>query len=346
MRILRRPLFAIALAALGICFIAGIIVFSRIRPADAFQGETPTPAPTVSAQTPPARPPSAQPTASSPAAARAAVLSVRATGNLASANQATLAFQAAGRIKEIKVKQGERVKAGTILALLDTSSLDAQVASAEANLAKVKAGPASDDVLIAKVAVDRAKAAVDQAQAAYDRIGGSSNPGISASSQGLALQQATFSYQEALARFNLAVNHPTQQELTAAQATLEAAKIAAANARLIAPFDGTVVWIGVRVGESAAVGTGALAVADLSRMQLVLNVDEVSVGSIQVGQPATITLDALPGKQVRGRVSSVALFGISSGSLVTIPVTIDLESTTLLIYPGLSGTAEIQGATP
>jgi multidrug resistance efflux pump len=115
---------------------------------------------------------------------------------------------------------------------------------------------------------------------------------------------------------------------------------------LIAPFDGTVVWVGVRVGESAAVGTGAIVVADLSRLQLQLNVDEVSAAAIQVGQAVTITIDALPGKQVKGRVSSVALLGISGGNLVTVPATVDLDATNIPIFPGLSGIAEIQGVTP
>jgi len=326
---------------LGICFIAAIIVLSLIRPAIAFQGETATATPTVFSQILPTRVPSG-PTPSAAPSQRVAPNRVRATGNIASASQATLAFQAAGRIKEIKAKEGDKIKAGTIFAALENVvTLDAQVASAQSALDKVKAGPSPDDLLIAKANVDRAKAALDQAQSAYDKLGGSSNPSIGATSQGLALQQAYISYQQAAAQFNIAANHPTPQELTAAQATLETAKQNAANARLSAPFDGTVLWIGVRVGESSAVGGAAAAVADLTRMQVLVNVDEVSASSIKVGQPAIISVDAYPDKPLKGRVSKIAFLGISTNNFVTIPVTVDIDPTDVPIYPGLSATVDI-----
>jgi multidrug resistance efflux pump len=195
--------------------------------------------------------------------------------------------------------------------------------------------------VIAKATVERAKAALNQAQAAYDRIGGSSNPAIGASSQGLALQQAWITYQEAAARFNQAINHPTASELGAAIASAEQAKQSAAGARLIAPFDGTVLWVGVRIGESITVGTAASAVADLSRMQVLVNIDEISAASLKVGQSALISVDAFPDSVLKGRISKVALLGTATGNLVTVPVTVDIETTGVPIYPGLSATVEI-----
>ena len=340
MRILKRPLPSIALAVLGICVVAIIISLALNRPVAAFQGATATPTPTVFSQVLPTRVPGgATPTASGP---RPAPGRLRATGSIASANQATLAFQAGGRIKEIKAKEGDKLKAGTIFSALEsTTTLDAQVAAAQSALDKVKAGPSADDLVVAKANVDRAKAALDQAQSAYDKLGGASNPASGASSQGLALQQATITYQQTVAQFNQAANHPTPQELTAAQASLETAKQNAANARLTAPFDGTVLWVGVRVGESAAVGGAAVAVADLSRMQVLVNVDEGSVASLKVGQLATIEVDAYPDKQLKGHISKIAFLGIATNNFVTIPVTIDIDPTDILIYPGLSATVEI-----
>jgi len=340
-RILKRPLPLIALAVLGICITTLFLSLSLNRVVAAFQVETVTPTPTVFSQVLPTRVP-AVPTPSSAPGQRAASNRVRATGSIASASQATLAFQAAGRIKEIKAKEGDKIKAGTVFAALENVvTLDAQVASAQSALDKVKAGPSPDDLMIAKGNLDRAKAAVDQAQSAYDKLGGSSNPAIGATSQGLALQQAYISYQQAVAQFNIAANHPTPQELTAAQATLETAKQNAANARLSAPFDGTVLWIGVRVGESSAVGGAAAAVADLTRMQVLVNVDEVSAANIKLGQPANISVDAYPDKPLKGRVSKIAFLGISTNNFVTIPVTVDIDPTDVPIYPGLSATVDI-----
>ncbi|MBI5652167.1 MAG: efflux RND transporter periplasmic adaptor subunit [Chloroflexi bacterium] len=353
-----------------------LIVLSLI--ATACETATPTSAPraqpTIASapspaanQTPGARPagdatPGARPTGGVPGGqpptspvARTTVNRIRATGNLVSANQATLAFQAGGRVKEIKVKEGDQVKAGTLIAAYDTTALDAQITQAQASLdsantalARVRAGPLPEDVTVAKVNLDRAKAAVDQAQSAYDRIGGSSNPTIGLTSQALNLQQTTLSYQAALAQYSLAINRPTASELKAAEATvaqaqaaLETAKVNSSNARIVAPFDGTIISIAIKVGESATTGTSAVTLADLAKMQVQVNVDEVAITSIKVGQRATITTDAALGKTLNGRVSKIGLLATSTNNVVTIPVTLDIDATDAAIYPGLSATVEI-----
>ncbi len=280
----------------------------------------------------------------------------KAAGNLVSINQATLAFQAAGRIQQISVVEGNRVKAGDVIAALDTAALDAQVVQAQAtydsavaNLVKVQAGPTADDITVAKTNVDHAKAALDQAQAAYDLIGGASNPRIGMTNQAANLAQAGSAYQAALAQYDLTVKHPTDAELKAAQAAaaqaqaaLQAAKQNAANARITAPFDGTVLWIGARLGETAAAGAAEVVVADLSHMQVQVNVDEMAQLSLQVGQPVTLTISALGGKTVTGHISRIGLLATTSGSIVSTPVTVDIDPTNVPIYPGLTATVQFQ----
>ena len=285
----------------------------------------------------------------------AASSTVKTIGNLVSANQASLAFQLGGRVKEIDVKEGDQVKAGTLLASLDTSMLDLQVAQAQAALdaatasyQKVKDGPTKDDVALAKSNLDRAKAALDQAQAAYDRAGGDSNPYAGMLPQSLALQQAYSAYQGASASFNLTVNHPTTTELALAQAqvaqaqaALNLAKQNVNNAKIVAPFDGTIVWIGPHVGETAAPGAPAITLADLAHMQVQIGVDENTLPLIKVGQAATITLDALPGKTLTGKVSRIDQTATMVAGIVSVPATVDIDPTDAPIYPGLSATVEI-----
>ena len=337
----------------------GIAAFSMNRQASASAAAdlaTPTRGrPQVAASQPPAIP---TPTPAPAIPVRASAISIKTDGNLISANQSTLAFQSAGRIKDIRVKEGDHVKAGDVIATLDTTSLDAQVVQAQAtldsaiaNLAKVKAGSTIDDLTVAKAAVDRAKSAVDQAQAAYDRIGGDSNPRAGESSQQLALQQAWSNYQTALAQYHLVANHPTDAELKAAQATvaqsqaaLEAAKIAVVNARIVAPFDGTVLWLGSKLGESATTGAAQVTLADLSKMQVQVNVDESIIATIKVGETVTVTVDALPDKPLTGKVSKVGLLATATGNLVYTPITVDIDTNNTPIYSGLSAAVEIQGA--
>ncbi len=311
-----------------------------------------TATPTATATRPPT--PIPPPTATTAPSARTAP-KIRVVGNLVAANQASLSFSTTGRVKELPVPEGTRVRAGTLLAALDTGMLETQLAQAKAALdlatatfAKTMQGPTTEDVVIARANLERAKSAVDQAQSAYDRIGGRSNPTISTTSTALTLQQAIASYQGAIAQYNITIKRPTQAEREAGQASLAQAQAAYElarqnlnNARLIAPFDGTVVSIVPKIGESAISNTPALIFADLTQMQVLINVDESTLGIIQANQTATLTIDAFPDKSFTGRVKKIGLLGTTATNIVSVPVWIDIDKTETPLYPGLSATVEI-----
>ncbi len=179
---------------------------------------------------------------------------VNATGAVSPLREAQMAFATGGSITQLKAAQGDRVKAGQVLATLDTRALEfqlaqseanltaaqtkldqlenpapadlaaaqASVASAEAALAQVKV-PTPNDVAMAKADLDKAKAALDRAQADYDRIGGASNPIIGATQQSQTLQQATSDYQKAQAAYSAKIN-PSDSQIKQAQSTLEQAR--------------------------------------------------------------------------------------------------------------------------
>jgi len=327
-------------------------------------GGTPTPAApsggasagTPGAQSkPPAGAPGARPEAAQPTATPRPVAKARLVGNLVSANQSGLSFAVAGRVVEIKAPEGAQVKAGDLIASLDTKTLEIQVAQAQAaldlanaNWNRVKAGPTADDVLIARASIERAQAAVIQAQSAYDRIGGDSNPFIATTTQALTLQQAIATYQGAVAQLNVALNRPTQSErdtnlaqIAAAQAALDVAQRNLNNARVVAPFAGTVIAITPKVGESVAANTSVITLADLTKMQVLVNADETTLTTLKVGQAASITLDALGGKTVNGRVKKIGMLATTASGIVSVPVWIDVETSDAVIYPGLSATVEI-----
>jgi multidrug efflux pump subunit AcrA (membrane-fusion protein) len=279
---------------------------------------------------------------------------LKAIGTFTAADQANLSFLSGGRLKEIKVKEGDRVQTGALLASIDTSTLDLQAAQAKAVLdgasasfAKIKAGPTSDDIAIAKSNLDRAKETVAQTQAAYDRIGGDSNPFGAMTPQALALQQAYSAYQAAVASYNLTVNHPTDSELKIAQAqlaqaqsALDLAKQNIANASIVAPLDGAIVWIGPHIGESISPGAPVMTLTDLSHMQVSVEVDENSLSQIQLGQTVKITADALPGQILTGHVSKIGILATTTAGIVSVPVTVDVDPTDLAIVPGLSANVE------
>jgi HlyD family secretion protein len=233
--------------------------------------------------------------------------------------------------------------------------------------------PAANDLLMAKADLDNAQAALAQAQAAYDRAGGASNPYIGMLPQSLALQQASNAFMKAQAVYNARVN-PTDTQLkqaqagveqaqaqlnrltnpspndvktaqaavAQAQAALDLAKQNVMNAKIVAPSDGTVVWLGPHVGESAAPNAPVVTVADLTHMQVQIGVDEHTLAQLKRGQTATITADALPGQTFTGHISKIGLQATTTAGIISLPVTIDMDAANGPIAPGLSATAEIK----
>lgn len=195
------------------------------------------------------------------------IATISATGAVSPLREAALAFSASGPLTQLKVKQGDSVKAGQVLAQLDTRALELSLAQAEASLAAAQAKldqlqnpstsdvaaaranvasaeaalaqlqtPTANDIAIAKADLDKAQAAVARAQSEYDRVGGASNPFIGMTPQSQALQQATSDYQKALALYNAKVN-PTDSQLKQAQATAEQARAQLAKLTNPSPDD-------------------------------------------------------------------------------------------------------------
>jgi HlyD family secretion protein len=161
------------------------------------------------------------------------------------------------------------------------------------------------------------------------------------------LKQAQAIVDQAQAQLNRLTNPSpndvkTAQAATAqAQATLDLAKQNVANAKIVAPFDGTVVWFGPHLGESAAPNAPMVTLADLSHMQVQIGVDENTVAQLKLGQTATIIADALPGKILTGRISKIGLLATTTAGIISLPVTLNVDATDVPIAPGLSATIEI-----
>ncbi|OGO10073.1 MAG: hypothetical protein A2Y93_02735 [Chloroflexi bacterium RBG_13_68_17] len=134
---------------------------------------------------------------------------------------------------------------------------------------------------------------------------------------------------------------PDESESAAARARVASAQEAVDQTRVVAPFDGTVVSISSAEGDVVKANTTALTVADLSRLQVSLDVSELEIGQIAVGQEATITIDALPDLTVAGRVSSVSIVGSVNQGVVTYPVTVSVEDPDPALQPGMTAAVSI-----
>lgn len=292
---------------------------------------------------------------------------------IAQAEAAVKTAQTGVLLAETRLKQTQKPAS----AESQVAALAAEKA-AEANFARVSKGPTENELAVAKSNLDRAEAAVKQAQALYDRAGGATNPVSELLPTALGLQQATFGYQAALAGYNLAKDHPTLAELAGAaaqlaqaksivaqltptaenlalaqagieqaqagvaqaQAALDLAKANRANSTLVAPFDGTVVLTGPKVGEYVNPGVAIVTLADLAKMQVVANVDEITLSGLKVGQTATLFVDALGEQTLTAHISKIGLWATTSGGLTSVPVTLDVDGSPSNVYPGLSTTVQ------
>jgi HlyD family secretion protein len=316
--------------------------------------------------------------------------SVNATGSIQPEAEIRLGFRLAGTVSAVKVKEGDRVKKGDVLAQLDSADLELAVQQAQAglitanasysrtvdrpaqadidaaqaalnaayaNYEKVKAGPQREDSADAEAALRNADAVLAQASAAYNTAKSANPAGINGSPAALQLEQATNNYNAARARYDRVAKGADTAQLSAALQQVQAAKanldrlqqptqsfdLAQAEAqrkqaqlqleqaqrrldqaRLLAPTDGLISSVGVKVGESVATQP-VLTLVDLSKLHIDITVDEIDVAKIKPGQDVNITLDALPDVELKGTIDRIAPTSTTQSGVVSYAVRVVLN---------------------
>ena len=131
-------------------------------------------------------------------------------------------------------------------------------------------------------------------------------------------------------------------EVATAREDLESAQIAIERTSIIAPFDGVISTVSVEVGANVAKDAAMIELVDPSIVEISGTVDEVDVLFLQVGDPASIELEAFDAEPLVGQISDIAAFGESNQGVVTYPVTIQTEQPSDTQLPeGLSAVAEV-----
>jgi HlyD family secretion protein len=127
-----------------------------------------------------------------------------------------------------------------------------------------------------------------------------------------------------------------------AQMSLEDAQTDVKRTELRSPIDGSVLSVDVKVGTVAEPGTSAVTVANLKDLEFTVNVAEVDITKVNVGQKAKVTVDALPDAEFTGTVVRIAATSSSTSGVVNYPVTIGLAVEELVgVRPGMTAVATI-----
>lgn len=145
---------------------------------------------------------------------------------------------------------------------------------------------------------------------------------------------------------------PTEAELGAAQLTIQQAQLDLDNAladrdqaSLRAPADGTILTVDVEAGQQTTSGLTAITMADLTDLELPVYVAEVDISKVELGQPVTVAIDALPGKTLNGEVSRIVPISSSESGVVNYEVMVRLLDLTPQdkVLPGMTAVATMQG---
>ncbi|MEP0805117.1 MAG: efflux RND transporter periplasmic adaptor subunit [Chloroflexota bacterium] len=298
---------------------------------------------------------------------------IGATGTVRAKQTAVLVWQTGGTVDTVNVKVGDNVPAGFVMAFLSKSSLPQSIILAEADL--VSAQKTLDDLLNSDTARAQAAIALRDAQAAYDRArksrenlnglidiqeivtktkntpfgkiqvkevktykGYADATTIAKADEQLALARAKLD--DAQRTYDRLISGNVV-EIAAAQARIDAAKATLNLARVTAPFGGIVTEAYSLPGDLVNAGTAAFRIDDLSSLLVDVNVSEVDINSVEVGQPVKLTFDAILGREYNGVVVEVAKTGTVTAGVVSFKVTVELTDADALVKPGMTAAVNI-----
>jgi HlyD family secretion protein len=134
---------------------------------------------------------------------------------------------------------------------------------------------------------------------------------------------------------------PDPDDIAVAEARISAAKATINQASITAPFDGIVTMVESKPGDQINPGTLAFRIDDLSRLLVDLEVSEVDVNQIKVGQDVTLSLDAVLAKEYQGTVIDVAMVGTDTQGVVNFTVTVELHDPDKDVRPGMTSAVNI-----
>ncbi len=134
---------------------------------------------------------------------------------------------------------------------------------------------------------------------------------------------------------------PSDRDIAAARAQVNAAQAALNQARLAAPFDGTVTVANSKVGDQVTPGTVGFEIDDLSHLYVDVEVPEADIAQVKTGNRVSIQFDANPGKVYRGTVTDISDIGRNISGTVNFTVTFEINDKDKVIKPGMTVSAEI-----
>lgn len=260
---------------------------------------------------------------------------VTATGKVFPEVEVKISSEVAGEIVELPVRDGQVVAKGDLLVRVNPDTLEAQVMQQEAALRAAQANAAE------------AKARMLQAELDLKRLNNLYEKGFATLEQ---VNESETQHEISKASYQATISRIEQQQMS-----LQEARNFLDKAATYSPIDGTVTALAAELGDRV-VGTGQfegteiMRVADLSQMEIQVDVSEADIVSVKIGDEASVEIEALPNRKFAGEVTEIANSASKSeqssqDQLTTFQVKVRLLEPSEEIRPGMTATADIKTKT-
>jgi HlyD family secretion protein len=253
-------------------------------------------------------------------------VAISATGTLSAISTVDVGSQISGQVTEVLADFNDHVGKGQVLARIDPSTYQAQIAQGTAAASSARASLAS------------AQAAARNAEIDYARKASLGQQQLVARSD---VDLARAARDQARAQANAA-----QAQIGQQVASTETARLNLQRTVIRSPVDGVVLTRSIEPGQTVAASLQAPVLfqiaEDLSQMQILLAVDEADIGQVKPGQAVTFSVDAFPDRQYRGTVQQVRLSSTNTNNVITYPVVVSVRNDDQTLLPGMTANAEIE----
>lgn len=278
-----------------------------------------------------------------PAEKGALAVTVSATGRLAPTRQVTVGSEISGLVLKVLVDVNDHVTEGQPIAIIDPSRLDDAITQSRAALAANQA------------AVAQARATVDESTAQLRRM-----EEVSRLSGGKVPAKTELDTARAAVARAVANLRSAEANVVSAQASLSSNQTQRTRSVIHSPVDGVVLARQVDAGQTVAASfstpTMFVIAQDLTHMKLEVAIDEADVGSVKIGQPASFTVDAFPGRTFPAQITRVDLGSnltastatsssttstTTANQVVSYAAVLAVANPDLMLRPGMTATATI-----
>jgi len=253
-------------------------------------------------------------------------VAISATGTLAAISTVDVGSQVSGQVTEVLADFNDRVQQGQVIARIDPSTFQAQIAQGAASVSSARANLATAQATLRNAQADFAR----KSQLTREQLVARSDADLARAARDQAQAQVA----------------GAQAQITQQIESTRSARLNLERTVIRAPVDGVVLTRTVEPGQTVAASLQAPVLfqiaEDLSKMEIVLAVDEADIGQVKAGQNVSFNVDAFPDRQFRGVVQQVRLSATNTNNVITYPVVVTVDNSDQALLPGLTVNAEIE----